>query len=420
MIDEDLTVPETNAVNRDGGAESLNADPISQLLSDSIDTALDAAESGSDISSDSSSRYERNTGQKQSETQQDAGHQFPANFGTNPGTSTQTRQDDFDPDIAMPPNMSEKQQSNWRKLSDRYAAVKKEAAEAAVLRQQLTMAEQQRQLPPDYEDLRRFRQVWDMQNDPGFKSKYETPLSERKDRIYDLLRKHKAGDDVIKAIEDVGGPSKVPADWWYSNAINRLQKTNGLDAKRLETALMEMDDLEQSRQKELSHASQNQQEWLQAQEQERRQAWERESGEISTYVDSITKEVPWARYQDVPAGATPEQIQRIQAHNAGVQDLENKYNSALAANGGLERASVAAAATLSHVLVPQLQYEQKQNAMLQGQLAQLQKELAAIKGAGRMPRNQVAGQAPAAGNLSNRMNMNPMDAIDLGLQEAGI
>jgi hypothetical protein len=412
MNDDESVVPEINAANRDGGAADLNADPITPSLSDSIDSALSAAEneaSGADISSDTNPMYTRNVEQKQPQQKQDTGYEFPANFGTNPGT----KQDDFDPDLAMPPNMSEKQQSNWRKLSDRYAAVKKEAAEAAVLRQQLAMAEQRQQLPQDYEELRRFRQIWDMQNDPGFKDKFEKPISERKERVYDLLRKH-------KAIEDAGGPAKVPADWWYSNAINRLQKTNGLDAKRLETALMEMDDLEQSRQKELSNASQNQQEWLQAQEQEMRQTWERESSDISNYVENITKDIPWARYQDIPAGATPEQIQRIQAHNSGVKDLEDKYNSALGARGAMDRASVAAAATLSHVLVPQLQYEQKQNARLQGELARVQKELAAIKGAGRMPRNQVAGQMPAGGNLSNRLNMNPMDAIDLGLQEAGM
>jgi hypothetical protein len=419
MNDDESVVPEINAANRDGGAADLNADPITPSLSDSIDSALNAAEnetSGGDASSDVNPMYTRNVEQKQPQQKQDAGQEFPANFGTN----SVARQDDFDPDLAMPPNMSEKQQSNWRKLSDRYAAVKKEAAEAAVLRQQLAMAEQRQQLPQDYEELRRFRQIWDMQNDPGFKSKFEKPISERKERVYDLLRKHKAGEDVIKAIEDAGGPAKVPADWWYSNAINRLQKTNGLDAKRLETALMEMDDLEQARQKELSNASQNQQEWLQAQEQEMRQVWERESNDISSYVENITKDIPWARYQDIPAGATPEQIQRIQAHNAGVQDLETKYNSALAAHSAMDRASVAAAATLSHVLVPQLQYEQKQNAKLQGELARMQKELAAIKGAGRMPRNQVAGQMPAGGNLSNRLNMSPMDAIDLGLQEAGM
>lgn len=412
-------VPEINAANRDGGAEDLNADPVSQSLSDSIDHALDAAENATgnpDISPDISSRYERNVNTQQPDQKQVGDTQFPANFGTNPGT----KQDDFDPDLAMPPNMSEKQQSNWRKLSDRYAAVKKEAAEAAVLRQQLAQLEQRQQMPPDYEELRRFRQVWDMQNDPSWKARYDKPISERKERIYDLLRKHKAGDDVIKAIEDAGGPSKVPADWWYSNAINRLQKANGLDAKRLETALMEIDDLEQNRQKDLAGASENQQAWLQEREQEMRATWERESNDVNSYLDNITKDVPWARYQDIPIGATPEQIQRIQAHNAGVQDLEQKYVSAINASTGVERASVAAAATLSHVLVPQLQYEQKQNARLQSELARLNKELASIKGAGRMPRNQVAGQMPAGGNLSNRMNMSPMDAIDLGLQEAGI
>jgi len=420
MIDTDDTVPEITPANPDGGAEKLDADPISQSLSDSIDSALDAAEdNSSDISLDNSSAYQRNVAAEKPAAKQDAQNPFGANFQTNFGK----QQPEIDPEIAaipMPPNMSEKQQSNWRKLAESASLAKRQAAEAEILRQKL--AESQQQAPPDYDELRRFRATFDLKNDPGFKEKYDAPLKQSTESIYGLLRKHKAGEDVIKSIEEAGGPGKVSKAWWKRNAIDRLAATEDgyVDARRLENALLQIDDIESSREQDLQMASQNQEAWMQQRQAEQQEMYHQESRQVYGYVENLTKDVPWARYQEIPPGATAEQVQRIQAHNSGVKDLESKFNSALYPKTSSERAAIAAAATLSHVVTNQLRYEQSNRAKLQQQIAQLTKELNSIKASGKMPRSSVSGQTPSkSGNMSDRIKMSASDAIDMGLDEAG-
>ena len=420
MIDTDDTVPEITAANPDGGAEKLNADPISQSLSDSIDSALDEAEGiSSDNSSDNSSAYQRNIPTEKPEPKQEIQNPFSANFQTDFGK----QQPEIDPEIAaipMPPNMSEKQQSNWRKLAESASLAKRQAAEAEILRQKL--AENQQQAPPDYEELRRFRATFDIKNDPKFKEKYDIPLKQSAESIYGLLRKHKAGEDVIKSIEEAGGPGKVSKAWWKKNAIDRLAATDDgyVDARRLENALLQIDDIESSREQDLEMASKNQEAWMQQRQAEQQEMQQQESQQVYGYVENLTKDVPWARYQEIPPGATAEQVQRIQAHNEGVKDLETKFNSALYPKSSSERAAIAAAATLSHVVTNQLRYEQSQSTKLQQQIAQLTKELNSIKASGKMPRSSVSGQTPSkSGNVNDRIKMSASDAIDMGLDEAG-
>jgi hypothetical protein len=418
--DDDNFVPEITAANPDGGAERLDADPISQSLSDSIDQALDEAEGITpDKTEDNSSAYQRNIQKQEPETQQDEDIKFGTNFQTN----TEKQQPEIDPEIAaipMPPNMSEKQQSNWRKLAEAASVAKKQAAEAEILRQKL--AETQQQAPPDYDELRRFRATFDLKNDPGFKEKYDTPLKQSAEGIYSLLRKHKASDEVIKSIEDAGGPGKVSKAWWKRNAIDRLAATDDgyVDARRLENALLQIDDIESAREKDLEMSTQNQEAWIQQRQAEQQQQLQEESKQVYGYVENLTKDAPWARFQEIPPGATQEQIERIQSHNAGVKDLEEKFNSALYPKTSSERAAIAAAATLSHVVTNQLRYEQSSRVKLQQQIAQLTKELNSIKASGKMPRSSVSGQTPSkSGSVNDRIKMSASDAIDMGLDEAG-
>jgi hypothetical protein len=421
MLDTENTVPEITAANPDGGAENLNADPISQSTSDQIDALLDAVESegsGADKSQDNSGQFSRNV---QANTEQPQGV-----TNQNSGTSNETFQQDIDPEIAAiqtPPGMSEKQVSNWEKLRKTATEYKKQAAEVEILRQKLAEAQtQQPQLPQDYEELRRFRSTFDLRSDPEFQAKYDKPIKDATEGIYNLLRKHRAGEEVIKSIQDAGGPGKVSKSWWKKNAIDKLYQTEDgfTDARRLENALVQIDDTEAARQAEVEESAVNQEQWIQQKEAERQKAHEQEHQHINTYIEDVTKNVPWARFQEIPPGATQEQVDRVQKHNAGVQDLHEKFSSALYPKSPTERAAVAAAATLSHVVTNQLRFEQGEKAKLQGELGRLQKELAALKSSGRMPKQTVSGQPSKTSSLSDRLKMNSSAAIDMGLDEAGL
>ncbi len=417
MLDTENTVPEITAANPDGGAENLNADPITQSTSDQIDALLDAVESetsGADNSQDNSAQFSRNV-QPNTDAQQGV-------TGQNLGTS----QEELDPEIAAiqtPAGMSEKQVSNWEKLRKTATEYKKQAAEVEILRQKLAEVQtQQPQLPPDYEELRRFRTTFDIRSDPAFQAKYDKPIKDATESIYNLLKKHRAGDEVIKSIQEAGGPSKVSKSWWKKNAIDKLYQTEDgfVDARRLENALVQIDDTEAARQEDIEKSAMNQEEWVQQREAERQKGYEEETQHITSYMEEVTKNVPWARFQPIPPGATQEQADRVQRHNAGVQDLHDKFSSALYPQTPTERASVAAAATLSHVVTNQLRFEQGEKAKIQAELGKLQKELAALKSSGRMPKQTVSGQPSKTSNLSDRLKMNSSAAIDMGLDEAGL
>lgn len=417
---DDMTVPEPNVANYDGGAEKLDADKPTQNDLDMIDAALDAEERAAEgTESEGGDAYSREVAPAKQE---------PANRNPD-GTfaSNDQQQQDIDPEIAaiqMPPNMSEKQQSNWRKLTSKLtesaSQAKQYAAEVELLRQRIAEQQQTQQLPEDYNELRQFRAIFDLKNDPGFKQKYDQPISNISEGIYGILRKHKASDEVIKSIQDAGGPGKVSPAWWKRNIIDKLAATDDfVDARRLEGAIASIQDFETARERDLQMATQHQETWMQQRQQEYEQAAERDSNTINDYVEQITKEHPWARYQEIPKGATQEQIAQIEKHNAFVEDLSEKFVSALNPKSAQEKAAIASAAALSHVLVTQLRTEQSMRAEMFKKLDLLQKENSALKRSGKMPKSSVQGQSAPRSSLSDRIKMNSSDAIDIGLDEAG-
>ena len=437
MEDTDNIVPEITAANPDGGAERLDADPISPETHQSLDALLDEAEreTSPETQPETNTSNEEDTDTSLEElvspaaqtTKEAAGVTDPetatADRPESSGSSVPDQQDrtEIDPEIAaieQPRNLSEKNQNNWRKLQETATLYKKQAQEAEILRQKLAEAEQRpAQTPEDYEELKKFKQIFDIKNDPEFQSKYTQPINQAKENIYNIMRKHGASDEVIQSIEKAGGPDKIDDKWWQQNALSKLPMT---DAERLKRNLLDVVDLKDKQDQEVAHAAEHAEEIL-AQRQKQSQEWyQHETGNIRNYVEEITKEVPWARYQQVPENATPEQAEKIQNHNKVVSDLENKFNSALWPQSANERASVAAAAVYSHVLTNQLRVEQTTRASLESQLKKLTEENSRLKASGKMPRQSVSTQSVnKTSSIDDRIKMKASDAIDLGLDEAG-
>lgn len=336
--------------------------------------------------------------------------------------SAPPQQSQIDPEIAaieQPRNLSEKNQTNWRKLQETASAYKRQAEEAEVLRQRLAQMEgqQQYQVPPDYDELRRFRQIFDIKNDPEFQSKYSQPISAAKDNIYNILKKHGASDEVIQSIEKAGGPDKIDSSWWKNNAIDKLPMT---DAERLKRNLVDVVDLKEKQEQEIQYAAENV-EQIMAQREEQTYNWyNEERASINNHIDSLTKDLPWARFSEIPAGASQEEVQRITKHNETVNALAERFQSALWPQTAQDRANVAAAAVFSHVLTDELRRSQTTSAQLSAQLKKLTEENSRLKGASKMPKSSVSSPSSNKGSsLNDKIKMSASDAIDLGLDEAG-
>lgn len=404
------------------GEPSLDADPIDADLDSTLEKMLDEAEG---IETNNEEPIQENEEQSEEPVQEEqieeTAQEEPVQDEQEQAESSEPKAEpevELDPEIAAierPRNLSEKNQSNWRKLQETASQYKKQAEEAAILRQKLAETEQQVKVPDDYEELRKFRAIFDIQNDPEFKSKFDAPIASAKENIYKILKANGASDEVIQSIEKAGGPDKIDQQWWKTNAIDRLPLT---EAERLKRNLVDVVDLKEKQQFEIENASQNAEQYYAKKHEEQVNWYHGTVNEIDTYMDQVTKDLPWARFREVPQGATQDQIQEIERHNAAVGSLAEKFNSALWPTTAQDRANVAAAAVFSHVLTEQLRIEQTSKAKMSEQLKKLTEENNRLKNAGRLPRQNVSGSNRIAPNLNDRLRMNSADAIDAGLDEA--
>lgn len=395
------------------GEPSLDADPIDDDLDSALDKMLDDAESqaaGTELLPENEDQDPPVDPPVEPPASPDEGQQEPP--------VEPVGEPEIDPEIAAierPRNLSEKNQSNWRKLQETASQYKKQAEEAALLRQKLEEAQTQGKTPDDYDELRRFRAIFDIQNDPDFRSKFEQPISAAKDNIYRILRANGASEEVINSIEQAGGPDKIDSKWWKANAIDRLPLT---DSERLKRNLVDVADLREKQQLELENVAQNAEQYYTQKHQAQVEWYHQTESDIDNYMDQVTKDLPWARFQEPPPNASQEQIRAVEQHNSAVASLAEKFNSALWPTTSQDRANVAAAAVFSHVLTEQLRVEQTSKAQMSEQLKKLTEENNRLKNAGRLPRQNVTSTNRNAPSLGDRLKMNSMDAIDAGLDEA--
>jgi hypothetical protein len=431
MEDTENTVPEITAANPDGGAENLNADPISPATHESIDSLLDEAERETSAEQapeptqtheDNSTIEELGNEPVQSPTEPSVEPLAESPADSAPAVPEEVRQPEvqIDPEILaieQPRNLSEKNQNNWRKLQETASLYKSQAEEAETLRQRLAEAEQRpTQTPQDYEELRKFKQIFDIKNDPEFQSKYSQPIESAKQNIYNTMKKHGATEEVIASIDKAGGPDKIDDAWWRET----IDKLPMIDQEKIKRGLGEMSDLKEKQEGEIAYAAEHGEEILAQRQNESKEWYQKETTQIDNYVDNLTKEVPWARYKQFTGSESAEQAEQIKAHNNNVADLHQKFNSALWPQTADERASVAAAAVLSHQLTAQLREEQGQKANMEATIKRLTEENSRIKASGKMPKSNISSQVTAKSDMNSRIKMNASDAIDLGLDEAGL
>ena len=398
------------------GNPSLDADPIDEDTENAIDAALDAAMDGDDpVQEEVQEETPEQTEEIQPEQTQEPAQQ--AEIPQEPVTP----QVEIDPEIQQieqPRNLSEKNQSNWRKLQETASIYKKQAQEAESLRQKLQEYEQKPPAPADYEDLRKFRALFDIQSDPDFQNKYDVPINQAKANIYGIMKQHGASDELLQSIEAQGGPDKIDSKWWQST-LSKLPMT---DAERLKRSIVDVADLSEKRVAEIQHSAANASQYYQQRDEALVERFTQQEQESINYIQEQIKaqNADWALPKEIPAGATPEQRKAIAAHNAQAAQLEELFYGAMYPQTPQARADVAAAAAMSHMLTNQLRTEQSVRQKLDAQIKQLTEENNRLKGAGRMPRQNLAtASSNKPMSVSDRLKMPSADAIDLGLDEAG-
>ena len=392
-LEIDNSVPEPTAANRDGGAARLDADPISETLDQSIDNLLDEAERDTITEQPPAENQTDNTpvdpvvAPTPDENATQTGV-LPDGSVNTPTVTPEQNKLQVDPEIAaieQPRNLSEKNQSNWRKLQETATLYKQQAAELQSAYEQAVQQQTQAQTPEDYQNLKEFRLLFDIKNDPDFKAEFDVPLNNAHENIYSIMKANGAPDAVIEKIKQEGGPEKIDQHWWKENAIDKLPLS---DSEQLKRSLLDCYDITEKRKEKHAFIESHAKELVQFQESYQRNLVETENNIAYEYAEEITQQnnAEWARYKQIPQNATQEQIEKINQHNADVQGYEQKYLSALRPQNAKEKAAVAAAAVLSHKLVADMERELAYRHKLETSIQKLAAENSKLKGASRMPR----------------------------------
>lgn len=334
----------------------------------------------------------------------------------------------LDPEIAAipkPKSLSPANESNWAKVTKLADSYKREAVRVPDLEKKIQELEARQPAVPEevakeLEELRHFRAVVDFENDPTFKSAFDDQIRGSEDTVYSILAKNGFPKERIEEIKQAGGPDKVAGKWWQDNVLSKLDFT---DAKRMEKGLVDLVDLREKRGKEISERASKRDEIIRGKDQEVAETFKKDQEVIEQTLQEVTKDVPWARYRDLPAGATVEQKKEVEAHNAQVRLLETSFRDALYPPDAKSRANVAAAAAGAIIL-------HRANTALSAQVAEMQAkhaaevkkltdENAALKTGGRVPRPAGSpANAPTKLTDAQRMAMPAEDAVEAGLAEA--
>jgi len=429
-------VPETTAANPLLGAPSLDADRPSADVLSALDADLDEAYKAAGETPEPETVLDRsfeNIDQTPSPEELAAAEQAKkdadaaaaqAAVAAEAARASAPPPVELDPEIAaieQPPHLSEANQSNWKKLQEAASTAKKEAAakaaEAAELSRQLEEAKKApAQVPPDYEELKKRTYILDTENDPEFKKKFDEPLADATNAVYDILKKNGATDEVIESIKRVGGPDKVSREWWDRNALGRLEIA---EAKRIENSLAKISELKDGRKKELDNAATERPKILEAREKQSLEQFQEAEKVINAYLGEVTEKLPFLKKKEIPADAAPAVKEQLTKHNSEVDALHARFQQALWPTTPQARAEVATAAAASHVLANTLRITQGQLAAKEAEITKLTAELAKIKVAGRAP---VPGahtpNVVKSASVTDKMRMKNSDAVDAGLAEA--
>lgn len=321
--------------------------------------------------------------------------------------------------IKQPDGLNPANQNNFKSLREvarKYKGLANQHYdEAEALKKQVG------QIPPEIqkelEENRSFRRMFDITNDQTFKDQFDKPSGEAQEEIYTLLKKHGGTDEHIKMLKEKG-ISTIPDKWWEENVFKPLRESDSTDENTaglvIKQRLEKIRSLAYERQREVEKASGSQSEFLQKRDAETKAKEAEELSTMQKVVEEIQAKVPWARMQEIPANATPEQKSQIESDNEFYKQTEERFKVALFPKTPEARVQTAIAACFSFRLHKELTDERATN-------EQLRAENAKLKGANIIkPSSTAVVNAPKPSTDNDRLKMKNEDGIEAGMREFGI
>jgi hypothetical protein len=293
--------------------------------------------------------------------------------------------------------------------------------------QELTQKLQGKELPDDVkaevEKLReengRYKALYTNERDPAFVEKYDKALEKNVDGLYSILKNNGATDEDVEKIKKAGGILSMSNKWWNEKVFPHVKPATQGEILQM---LAKDEQLKRERQETLDAVPENWKKFEEEQKERGMKAYEADQKVMGEHVTALTKDIPWAKLQEVPATATPEQKAQIEKANTFYKESEARFQSALYPADPRTRVETALAACLAFKYADELEVKDAHISKVEAENARLNEELGKIKTAGI---TSSAVQAPLAkskakSELGTLLDMKSEDAIEAQLKEMGI
>lgn len=327
--------------------------------------------------------------------------------------------EDIDLDKIQPPaDISPRNLVNFNKLREVAKHYKEQAEKVSEYEKYIEHLQKQQAQPPqellaELEDHRKFRKIFDAENDPEFQKQFNERITTLDSDVLSILKKNGLPEETEAKLKALG-LDKIPTEWWEESVLPKL---NFLDRERIQKKLAERSDVVDAKQKEIEKFSTRRDEYFAEQQAKIQQYFEQEHQQIYGHLDEMTQNLPQARYINAPQNATPEQIAQVEAHNRTVNEMESHFQEALNARDPKDRTEVAMAAVASIYFAKEIEHLQSQLQASNSQAAKFAKELEAIRSAGRAPAPRTSGARKPSEGI-DPMKLSDEDAIEQGLLAA--
>lgn len=300
--------------------------------------------------------------------------------------------ENLDLDGPPPASISQKGAANFRNLQ---AATKmwkgrSEDKERELLQVKEALAKAEKSgltesIQKELDEARKFRNLFDTEHSPEFKTEFTDKVTEMEETIYRILKNHGLPAEVEEKMRATGF-DQMNYDWLNKSLLDKLPQ---VDRDRILRRMTDRADLMDSRQTFLENKAAERAEFLKNQGTSDKESLTKYNQDIQAHVELMTKDIDWAKPKEIPANATAAERKAIEAHNSQAATYETLFNEALWPETAQARAEVAASAVASVVLSGQVQAltqaRQADAEAFKVRESALLKEIEGLKSAGVLP-----------------------------------
>jgi len=324
--------------------------------------------------------------------------------------------------ITEPRGLNPENKNNWKKLQT--VAKQHKAGEAKAVAELTELKKQKASIPEDVtkelEELRTLRRTFAIEKDPEFIQKYDTAVKSNFSEIEALLKLGGIPEANLKEMQ-AKGFGTYSMKWWNENVLSLLEESE--DPKENEAGAVIKELLNKNftasyeKQKAIKSAAEGQSEYFKTKEAQTKAQQEQGTKLVQERVKQLQEQFPWAKLQEIPKDASPEDKARITRDNEIFAETETAFKTALNPQTMEDRVDSAVKASLVFKYASELEAALKHSAALE-------EEMKALKQAGQ---THKAGRAAPASNgapkkatFAERANMGTDEAVEAGMRDSGL